>query len=56
LEYPILSWGSQIVWGKKFWFIINWCMMAMKKGSTQDELNKAFALKTEIFHPQVVWL
>jgi hypothetical protein len=56
LEYPILSWGSQIVWGKNFRFIINWCMMAMKKGSTQDELNKAFALKTEIFHPQVVWL
>jgi hypothetical protein len=26
--------------------------MAMKKGSTQDELNKAFALKTEIFHPK----
>jgi hypothetical protein len=25
--------------------------MAMKKGSTQDELNKAFALKTEILHP-----
>jgi hypothetical protein len=27
-------------------------MTAMKKGSTQDELNKAFALKTEIFHPK----
>jgi hypothetical protein len=27
-------------------------MMAMKKGLTQDELNKAFALKTEIFHPK----
>jgi hypothetical protein len=27
-------------------------MTAMKKGSTQHELNKAFALKTEIFHPK----
>jgi hypothetical protein len=27
-------------------------MTAMKKGSTQNELNKAFALKTEIFHPK----
>jgi hypothetical protein len=27
-------------------------MTAMKKGLTQDELNKAFALKTEIFHPK----
>jgi hypothetical protein len=32
--------------------MINWHTMAMKKGSTQDELNKAFALKTEIFHPK----
>jgi hypothetical protein len=32
--------------------MINWRTMAMKKGSTQDELNKAFALKTEIFHPK----
>jgi hypothetical protein len=27
-------------------------MTAMKKGWTQDDLNKAFALKTEIFHPK----
>jgi hypothetical protein len=33
--------------------MINWHMMAMKKGLTQDELNKAFALKTEIFHPKL---
>jgi hypothetical protein len=32
--------------------MVNWCLTAMKKGSTQDELNKAFALKTEIFHPK----
>jgi hypothetical protein len=45
------SW-SQVVRGKKLRLMINWCMMAMKKGSTQNELNKAFALKTEIFHPK----
>ena len=28
-------------------------MTAMKKGWTQDDLNKAFALKTEIFHPKL---
>jgi hypothetical protein len=33
--------------------MINWHMMAMKKGSTQDELNKAFALKTEIFNSKL---
>jgi hypothetical protein len=32
--------------------MINWRTTAMKKGLTQDELNKAFALKTEIFHPK----
>jgi hypothetical protein len=32
--------------------MINWRTTAMKKGPTQDELNKAFALKTEIFHPK----
>jgi hypothetical protein len=33
--------------------MINWRTMAIKKGLTQDELNKAFALKTEIFHPKL---
>jgi hypothetical protein len=28
---------------KIFWLMINWHMMAMKKGLTQIELNKAFA-------------
>jgi hypothetical protein len=32
--------------------MINWHRMVMKKGLTWDELNKAFALKTEIFHPK----
>jgi hypothetical protein len=32
--------------------MINWYTMAKKKGSTQDELKKAFALKSEIFHPK----
>jgi hypothetical protein len=27
--------------------------MAMKKGLTQDESSKAFALKTEIYHPKL---
>jgi hypothetical protein len=30
--------------------MISWRTTAIKKGLTQDELNKAFALKTEIFH------
>ena len=33
--------------------MINWRMTAMKKGSTKDELNKAFTFKTEIFHPKL---
>jgi hypothetical protein len=32
--------------------MINWRTTAMKKGPSQDELNKEFALKTEIFHPK----
>jgi hypothetical protein len=45
------SW-NQVVGGKIFRLMINWHTTAIKKGLTQDELNKAFALKTEIFHPK----
>jgi hypothetical protein len=45
------SW-NQVVGGKIFQLLINWRMTAMKKGPTQDELNKALALKTEILHPK----
>ncbi len=34
--------------GKIFRVIIYWHMMAMRKGATQGELNKEFALVTEI--------
>jgi hypothetical protein len=51
IPFFLESW-SQVVGGKTFQLMINWHMMAMKKSSTQDELNKAFALKTEIFHPK----
>jgi hypothetical protein len=43
---------GQVVGGKIFQLMIYWHTMATKKGSTQDEFNKAFALKTEIYHPK----
>jgi hypothetical protein len=53
LEYPNFpeSW-SQVVGGKIFQSMINWHMMSTKECSTQDEFNKAFALKAEIYHPK----
>jgi hypothetical protein len=46
--------GFKAVGRKIFRVMINWCMMAMRKGATQGEfiLNKEFALITEIVNPK----